>query len=32
LAKIIPVNPPTVKRKIKPIAQRRAGVMFNILP
>jgi hypothetical protein len=32
LAKIIPVNPPTVNKNTNPIAQRRAGVNVKALP
>jgi hypothetical protein len=31
-AKIIPVNPPTVNRKTKPMAHKRAGVINSNLP
>jgi hypothetical protein len=32
LAKIMPVNPPTVKRKTNPIAHNKVGVKVKALP
>jgi len=32
LAKIMPVRPPTVNKNTNPMAHRRAGVMYRILP
>jgi len=32
LAKITPVNPPIVKRKINPKDQRRGGFIFILVP
>jgi hypothetical protein len=32
LAKIIPVNPPIVNKKIKPSVHIRVGVIFKLVP
>jgi len=32
LDKIMPVRPPTVNKKIKPVAHRRVGVILILVP